>query len=71
MALAAPRTELHELAGTAVNALVHHQHEGDAAPDTAFAGEAMDNIIAAVNGAAGGQVWVREQIARITGELGS
>ena len=71
MALAANWTDQYELTGTLVNALVHHQNAGEPAPSSQFAGKAMDNVIAAISGTESGQVWVREQIARITRELGS
>ena len=65
MALLANRTERYELAGTLVNALMHHQQ----LPDLTF-GEASENVVAAIEGETSGQAWVTEQVARITGELG-
>lgn len=65
MALLAKRTERYELAGTLVNALVHHHQVDDL-----HWSEAAENVIAAIEGETSGKAWVHEQIARITGELG-
>lgn len=67
MALLRNRTEKYELAGTLVNALVHHH-----AVDGLTADEAMDHVVAVIEGAgrSASTEWMREQIARITQELG-
>jgi len=66
MVLAARGTGRYELAATVVNALAHHQSAVD--PDTT-----MRHVTAIMNGRGGetaeSETWLREQIARITGEL--
>ena len=71
MALLAPRTKRYNLAGTLVNALKHHP-----AVDLDV-GTIADHVVQAVNttdaptaGAHESQQWLREQIDRITAELG-
>lgn len=57
----------HELAGTLINALLHHQH-------IAKTGESAESVIrkvlSAVAGGEPGLDWVRQQIDRINEELG-
>jgi len=65
MALLANRTERYTLAGTLVNALLHHH-----AVDDLHWSEAADNVIAAIEGETSGRAWVLEQISRICDELG-
>jgi hypothetical protein len=65
-ALYADRTKKNELVGTIVNALAHHGAGID--PD-----EAGPHVLAVIEGtadAAESEVWVREQIAKITELLG-
>lgn len=60
------RTDKYELAGTLVNALVHHQAAGDPAVIS-------EHVIAVIEGGTGeeaGRSFLRDQIARITTELG-
>lgn len=65
MAALVSRTEKYELAGTLVNALVHHH----GLPDVT-SGEVSENVVAAIAGEPSGLAWVSEQVSRITGELG-
>jgi len=67
MATLVTRTKRYNLAGTLVNALVHHH-----AVDDVTADEAADHVLTVIDGDADGlsTAWVREQIARITAELG-
>lgn len=53
----------HELAGTLINALVHHQRIDESVDDV------LNRVLDAVKGGAAGLVWVREQIDRINEEL--
>lgn len=60
------RTDKYELAGTLVNALVHHHAAGHPA-------EVSEHIVAVIEGGAGeeaGRSFLRDQIARITAGLG-
>jgi hypothetical protein len=62
------QTKRYNLAGTLVNALVHHH-----AVDDVTADEAASHVVNVVEGTDPGKVsetWLREQIARITAELG-
>ncbi len=68
MALLAPRTRQYDLAGTLVNALVHHH-----AVDGLSADEAAEHVINVIEGtdpAGTSLAWVADQIGRITAELG-
>lgn len=79
MALLVPRTKRYNLAGTLVNALVHHH-----AVDNLSADEAADHVVDLLEDDWGGgkaigvtaalrhpdAEWVREQIRRITDALG-
>ena len=67
MALLANRTKRYNLAGTLVNALVHHH-----AVDGLDADEAAAYVIGVIEGDDDGTqaAWLREQIGRITAELG-
>jgi hypothetical protein len=72
MALLVPRTKRYNLAGTLVNALVHHH-----AVDGVTADEAADRVVQAIGTtdapaaeAHESQMWLREQITRISAELG-
>lgn len=59
MALVCSRTEHHDLAGTLINALRHHQGAGDELLE--------DHIIALIEeGSPGAETWAREQIARLS-----
>ena len=67
MALLAPRTKRYNLAGTLVNALRHHHDLADPALER--------KIVDLVNGeddedTVDREAWLREQIDRITAELG-
>lgn len=70
MALLRQRTEKYELAGTIVNALVHHQGAGDPANVVA------DRVIGVIEGIgditelASNEMWVRDRIDRISEKLG-
>lgn len=67
MGLFRQRTEKYELAATLVNALAHHQGQGDPA-------EIAEHVIAVIEGGEGeeaGRSFLRDQIARITAELDS
>lgn len=63
MVLAAPRTPHHDLAGTIVNALRHHQ--GMALDATAI----LDRTVRALQGDMAAVQWVQDQIEVITGRL--
>ena len=73
MALVATRTKKYNLVGTIVNALVHHH-----AVDGLDADEVADHVIAVVEPADTSvidvahddRIWIREQIDRITAQLG-
>lgn len=68
MALAATKTKKYNLVGTLVNALVHHH-----AVDGLDAIDATVHIVAVVEDddpLGQSRAWVREQINRITAELG-
>ena len=68
MALLRNRTEKYQLAGTLVNALVHHH-----AVDGLNAGEVADHVVDVIERAgSGGEsgAWLQAQIDRITAELG-
>ena len=66
MALLVNRTKRYNLAGTLVNALKHHH-----AVDNLSADAVMDLVIAVIEGGPeADQAWVRQQIDRITAELG-
>jgi hypothetical protein len=77
MALLRSRTEKYELAGTLVNALVHH-HPDRSDPD--WSQEAItDRVVNVIEGAdapdglgpqTGSREWVARQIQRLTEELG-
>ena len=65
MALLSGRTKRYNLAGTLVNALVHHHAVGLSAAEVA------DHVVSVVEGGDdGGRAWLQEQIDRITAELG-
>ncbi|MBO0813544.1 MAG: hypothetical protein J2P30_00085 [Actinobacteria bacterium] len=69
MALLVPRTKRYNLAGTLVNALKHHH-----AVDDLDADEIADHVIRAIeaneDGYGESRNWLRQQIGRITAELG-
>jgi hypothetical protein len=68
MAALATRTKRYNLAGTLVNALVHHH-----AVDDVTADEAASHVVNVVEGTdldEASRAWLREQIGRITAELG-
>jgi hypothetical protein len=68
MAALVTRTKRYNLAGTLVNALVHHH-----AVDDVTADEAAGHVVNVVEGADPGgasEEWLRAQIDRITAELG-
>ncbi len=68
MARLASRTKRYNLAGTLVNALVHHH-----AVDGLDAGTVADHVVAVLEGGDGedaGRAFLLEQIARISAELG-
>jgi hypothetical protein len=75
MALLATRTKRYNLAGTLVNALKHHHAVNDLDAD-----EIADHVVAVVEGGESkivsipgeeaGRAFLREQISRITAELG-
>jgi hypothetical protein len=68
MAILAPRTKRYNLAGTLVNALVHHHAVGGLDAD-----EVADHVagwLEQEDGDASTPAWLREQIQRITAELG-
>jgi hypothetical protein len=63
MTLFTHRTKRYNLVGTIVNAMRHHQ--GNDAPDL------EDRVLAATeNETRDGETWAREQIARLTAQLG-
>lgn len=62
MTLFTHRTKRYNLVGTIVNAMRHHQ--GNNAPDL------EDRIVAQAEGTAADDTWTRDQIARLTAELG-
>lgn len=62
MSLVAARTKRYNLAGTLANAIRHHQGQAIALD------ELLDHVVEAVEGH--DDEWVREQIQRITDELG-
>jgi hypothetical protein len=68
MATLATRTKRYNLAGTLVNALVHHHAVDDVTADEA-AGHVV-NVVEGTDENGTSEAWVREQIARITAELG-
>ena len=64
----AGRTKRYNLAGTLVNALVHHH-----AVDGITPAEAADHVVSVLEGGEGeeaSRAWLQEQIDRITAELG-
>jgi hypothetical protein len=68
MATLVTRTKRYNLAGTLVNALVHHH-----AVDGVTADEAASHAVNVVEGTdpdGASEAWLRDQIARITAELG-
>ena len=68
MARLAPRTKKYNLAGTLTNALVHHH-----AVDDLDADQVADHVVAVLEGGDGeedGRAFLREQIRRISAELG-
>jgi hypothetical protein len=68
MALVATKTKKYNLVGTLVNALVHHHAVDGLDPD-----DAAVHIINVVEGQDlddASSTWIREQIARISAELG-
>ena len=69
MALLAPRTKRYNLAGTLVNALTHHH-----AVDDLDADAIADHVVGVLEQQIGtrddDEAWLREQISRITTELG-
>ncbi len=71
MALLAKRTKKYNLAGTLVNALKHH-HAVDLPVN-----EIADYVVGVIEGSGGSitelasnEIWVRDQIDRISGQLG-
>ena len=69
MALLAPRTKRYNLAGTLVNALLHH-HAVDLSAD-----EVAGHVVNVVDGSGArfedaSRAWLQAQIDRITAELG-
>lgn len=71
MALLASRTKKYNLAGTLVNALVHH-HAVDGLDADEVAGHVV-NVVerTGIDAPAGdSELWLRQQIGRITAELG-
>lgn len=68
MALLVSRTDRYELAGTLVNALAHHQ---SAATRELSPAEIADRVVSCIEGEVEHEQWIRDQIARITAELGS
>ena len=68
MAALVGKTKRYNLAGTLVNALKHHH-----AVDDLDVGEITGHVVAVIEGGDGedaGRAWLKEQIARITEELG-
>ena len=70
MALVAGRTKKYNLAGTIINALVHHH-----AVEGLSAGEVTDHVVNVLEGVdveniASSRRWVQAQIDRITAEMG-
>jgi hypothetical protein len=63
MALLVPRTAKYELAGTLVHALVHHQQVTEPVE------QVIEKVLAAIDGEADAQQWLRTQIDRLTDEL--
>jgi hypothetical protein len=68
MALLVPRTKRYNLAGTLVNALKHHHAVDDDLDVDVIADHVVDVLEG--NDDAGSRAWLREQIDRITAELG-
>jgi hypothetical protein len=68
MATLVTRTKRYNLAGTLVNALVHH-HAVDGVTADEAAGHAV-NVVEGTDPGGTSEAWLREQIARITAELG-
>jgi hypothetical protein len=68
MAQLAQVTKRYNLAGTLVNALVHH-HAVDGL-DADEVGHHVVNVIEGTDSEEASGAWLREQIARITAELG-
>lgn len=62
MTLFTHRTKRYNLAGTIVNAMRHHQ--GNDAPDL------EERILAQVEGTSPDDTWTRQQIARLSAQLG-
>jgi hypothetical protein len=69
MATLVTRTKRYNLAGTLVNALVHHHAVDDVTADKAAA-HVLNIIEGTDDGDSTSEAWVREQIDRITAELG-
>lgn len=67
MALLRSRTEKYELAGTLVNALLHHHAVTD---DQLSADDITDKVVDAIEGDSRAAVFLKQQIRRITVELG-
>ncbi len=67
MALLAGRTKHYNLAGTLVNALVHHHAVDLSAAEVA---DHVVNVLGPETGDAGSRAWLQEQVDRITAELG-
>ncbi len=67
MALLRHRTEKYELAGTLVNALLHHPAIGD---DSLSADDVMDYVVNVIEGDPHSRGWVKKQIRRISLALG-
>ena len=68
MAQLATRTKRYNLAGTLTNALVHH-HAVDGLSADEVAGHVV-NVLEGGDGEDASRAWLREQIDRITAELG-
>lgn len=69
MALLVPRTKRYNLAGTLVNALRHHHAVSDLDADE-IADHVVDYLESIPGGATQAEAFLREQISRITAELG-
>lgn len=67
MALLRTRTEKYELAGTLVNALLHHHAVAD---DSLSADDVMEKVVSAIEGDPLSTGWIKKQIRRISVELG-
>jgi hypothetical protein len=69
MATLVTRTKRYNLAGTLVNALVHHHAVDDVTADEA-AGHVLNVVEGTDDGNSTSETWLRDQIGRITAELG-